>query len=442
MLKVIVGSLVVLVAASAWANDTVLTGVGGVWKPLKGEHRHVRMVAERVTVKLPKGEVQTRFVFENDGPATTVTIGFPESSYSPNADTRADVTRFGYFRTWVDGRQVPSKRVVTPQSDECVFEAFWVREVRFAAGQRRVIVNRYKGGLGELSTGDRTFHYSFATGANWKGPIERAEVVVDFDGVDDVLLLEAFHGLSDGRSAPRTAFRRTGQRFTYSARGIVPQPDTQLAFRWLPYWDRLYVNGTRVRWGALDGMRGDPAKASPRIVDGRLMVRVRDLPALLGGTLGGPMERPTFALDGRMVDVFERDALIRSNGWRWAQLAPLVRRLGGVTTFDRSTRAVSVRLEGARPAGARQQTVREARRAYAAPVSWRVGVFPQSRPRASLQGSGIAADHRPYNQPTRIGAKLGLAPIDAETLSGQVRHKTLAQSHQIAASEIEPSGVG
>lgn len=73
--------IAIMCALAAWANDRAIVGRGGTWKPLQGEHASIRMVSERVRVDVYEKyyDVQASFVFRNEGPATTVTMGFPES---------------------------------------------------------------------------------------------------------------------------------------------------------------------------------------------------------------------------------------------------------------------------------------------------------------------------------------------------------------------------
>src|SRR5688500_15311611 len=76
--------LIVLLSCSlsAWANDSVIVGIGGSLQPLEGEHKSICMVREHVRMIILPGytyRVTADFVFHNDGPATTVMMGCPES---------------------------------------------------------------------------------------------------------------------------------------------------------------------------------------------------------------------------------------------------------------------------------------------------------------------------------------------------------------------------
>src|SRR5258706_15602572 len=73
----ILGFCFLAVASRALSDDAYVEGAGGVVRGMRG-HRNIRMVSEEVRIKLPEGNVEAKFIFKNEGPATDVTIGFPE----------------------------------------------------------------------------------------------------------------------------------------------------------------------------------------------------------------------------------------------------------------------------------------------------------------------------------------------------------------------------
>ena len=62
----------------AGANDSALLLSGGLAAPME-EHPSIHMVSAEITVDLYNGHsrVQCDYLFRNEGPATTVTMGFP-----------------------------------------------------------------------------------------------------------------------------------------------------------------------------------------------------------------------------------------------------------------------------------------------------------------------------------------------------------------------------
>jgi hypothetical protein len=72
------------------ADDGAVLGEGGAMAPMR-EHPSIRMVSERVVADLTlegPDVVDCVFRFRNEGPATTVRMGFPESSGGTDVDAR------------------------------------------------------------------------------------------------------------------------------------------------------------------------------------------------------------------------------------------------------------------------------------------------------------------------------------------------------------------
>jgi hypothetical protein len=125
-------------------------------------------------------QVTVDFVFRNDGPATTVLMGFPESG-SGDVPKGPKKSAMKAFATWVDGVLTKADWVPVKSDQEEEYQAHWVKEVRFAAGQTRKVRVRYRSDYGGSATpGLRHFvRYDF-TGANWKGKVEESTLSVTF----------------------------------------------------------------------------------------------------------------------------------------------------------------------------------------------------------------------------------------------------------------------
>ncbi|MBA4388746.1 MAG: hypothetical protein C0404_12245 [Verrucomicrobia bacterium] len=95
------------------ANDGAVVAVGGSIK-LLDEHHSVRLVAEHVRIKFDEGKpkVICVFILQNTGPATTVTLGFPNESGGAGANS---VFPFTSFDSYVDGNPVPVE--ILPDAD-------------------------------------------------------------------------------------------------------------------------------------------------------------------------------------------------------------------------------------------------------------------------------------------------------------------------------------
>lgn len=178
-----------LTCSIASANDSALRGLsGGTLKPMN-EHPSVRLVKERVTVRLgtETATVRCEFHLKNEGKACEVKMGFPEHAWA-YGDGGTNL-RMSEFRSRVDGRLVKMKYQVSPKppkrfrDEEMSYEAWYTKIVKFPAGQTRVVVDTYKceiGGWGDVS-GEYflLFSYILQTGRSWKGKIGDAVISVD-----------------------------------------------------------------------------------------------------------------------------------------------------------------------------------------------------------------------------------------------------------------------
>jgi len=160
------------------ADDGAVQGVGGAIRLMK-DHPSVVMEEMLVDVSLnPErpARADCRFVFRNTGPATTVRMGFPESSTGEGTDVRHP-RGFTSFTTWVDGKRAPVKIEGFSAHREVSHWSRWrVKTVRFAAGETHRVRVLYTAPLGRVSDGSRYFEYNIATGGSWKGPIGQARV--------------------------------------------------------------------------------------------------------------------------------------------------------------------------------------------------------------------------------------------------------------------------
>jgi hypothetical protein len=170
-------------SGAAFANDSAVTGVGGSWHPVKGEHRAVRMVREDININVglryspvlqdqyPAYDVTANFVFHNYGPAQWVQMGFPERGAG---DIQPAKAQFKSFQTWVDGKRVPVTRQLlnVPGADEDFtdYKALWVKHVYFKKGETKNVRVKYKSDAGATAGVGWYAPYDF-TGANWRSDV-------------------------------------------------------------------------------------------------------------------------------------------------------------------------------------------------------------------------------------------------------------------------------
>lgn len=199
-----------LLTFCALGNDGGIS-FGGSPRLLSG-HPSVAMASEVVvmTVGDEKVTVDCNFVFKNSGKATQVRMGFPDEGQGEQDPDQGDTDwkkhkvfgSFRTFRSWVDGRAVPTKVVhaATPGK-------FWhTKVVRFGAGQTRRVRDVYTvnigGGITAKSMGSvRQASYILHTGSSWRGNIGRSEIIVHFSRAYPANLRLRPLGKQDGRSA-------------------------------------------------------------------------------------------------------------------------------------------------------------------------------------------------------------------------------------------------
>jgi len=221
MTRVLLVSLWLIVSSAANGNDTAVRGVSGTIQAMDA-HPTVRLVREKVHARLTweGAKVRCEFVFRNEGPATTVKMGFPERASGDVRPTEEPALK--NFRSWVDGREVRTRFVVEKPVRELEYSAWHVKEVSFAANQERKVVNEYAAPLGEDSMGGRFFTYILTTGSSWKGKIGAAEIIVDVGGISSLYYVTAVHP---------EGYRRRGYTFSWRMKNFEPRGNVRIDFR-------------------------------------------------------------------------------------------------------------------------------------------------------------------------------------------------------------------
>lgn len=182
MRAALAASLICILPALCLGNDTAVVGEGGRVRLLKGEHASVRMVRESVRLDIYPDwyDVDAVFTFRNEGGPVSVRMGFPESG---GGDIRPQEFRkksgFLRFATWVDGQPARARRVFVDVEEKGAsgYQAHWVKDVGFAAGQERTVRVRYRSRPHEVSDGTSFAAYEF-TGGNWRGTVGESTMVI------------------------------------------------------------------------------------------------------------------------------------------------------------------------------------------------------------------------------------------------------------------------
>src|SRR5579871_2709613 len=127
-----------LLPTFALSDDGAWTYVGTAGSFTK--NTQVRMMSERVNIDLrdKRSHFHVEFDFRNEGPATTVTMAFPEECHNyPAKQAIHD------FVSTVDGSPVRVTRKRLPQrasEHDAVYVAVWRKKVSFKAHQSRKVV--------------------------------------------------------------------------------------------------------------------------------------------------------------------------------------------------------------------------------------------------------------------------------------------------------------
>jgi Copper amine oxidase N-terminal domain. len=209
----------IALSMSGWCNDSAVVGVGGVIKPMKN-HPSIVLRSHVVKVKITPeyADVDCTFVLHNTGKATSVLIGFPESG---GGDIVVPKMGFEYFRSYVDGKRVQVRvQEQRRESGPDGYFRWYLKRVRFGAGQTRVIRNVYRAPLGAISTGHNFFDYILTTGASWKGKIGRSDIIVELSGLEHVVDLEI---------RPE-GYRRVGNRIVWRLENYEPKENISIMF--------------------------------------------------------------------------------------------------------------------------------------------------------------------------------------------------------------------
>jgi len=224
----VAGLLFLSTAAVCSANDTRVVGQGGRVRRVSGERTTVRMVRESVRIDIYRTyyDVDATFLFQNEGPPVTVTMGFPERGggdiREKDYKQKSGFLRFG---TWVDRQPVHARRQPAAIGREGQYKAFWVKEVSFAQGQGRAARVRYRSKAHEVSNGERFAMYDF-TGGNWRGTVEESELLIEMHTPGTCL------AWADGAS-----LKRTGNQFLFRRKNWQAEAAVKLTYMsTLPGW--------------------------------------------------------------------------------------------------------------------------------------------------------------------------------------------------------------
>jgi hypothetical protein len=172
-------------------------------------HASVAMQSEVVKMDIQKKiiTVDCRFVFHNSGPACIVRMGFPDQGLGAEEPYQGSPVpkgpelhgTFKSYISYVDGKKVPT--TVVPTNDRSLY--WHAKTVNFKAKSDCIIRDVYTLAPGAQVTSENGMYnqtyYVLHTGASWHGPIEKAEIVVNFspDSLTGPIQLKPMSALPD-----------------------------------------------------------------------------------------------------------------------------------------------------------------------------------------------------------------------------------------------------
>jgi hypothetical protein len=356
MNRILPALLVQAVSAFAVANDGWWAAAGGAGAFGKS-HPHIRLLAEHVSIDLRNeyAAVAVEFLFRNEGPASHVTMAFPEEYGGP--------MRFGMeqFRSWVDGDRVMCRRkVIAANEEENDWKAVWLKEVSFRQGHSRKVRVSYRSPYAGNTSGDRLLTYILRTGASWKSVIGRVKLTVDWTKMTALSKPEL--RLEDANVVWKSVGRRKSEAIL---KDLEPTADLQLSMV-SGFWN-FTLDGLRIPQQAM-GFNGRRVIKDP----GKALINIDDIANFFGGSrrdprtgtaeweewaatavrkFGGPFKivgNKVLFESGKALQLPKKPLAIKPTNWGRARsfvaLKDLVRVLGGTYRWNAREERIDIRF--------------------------------------------------------------------------------------------------
>jgi hypothetical protein len=243
-------------ALFARADDAAWMQVGDAGNFTK--NKQIRMVQEHVWIALSNKSMRVHalFQFRNEGPATNVTMAFPDGIMDYKKRKPGAPQAIKWMKSRVDGRPVKVTRQVYKKVNDFDYDSYthvWVKSVPFRKGQTRFVSVDYEAAHGDIGDFIQD-NYTLKTGATWKGKIGKAVLYLDWSGLRghmdpqiDMMKRPGYHG--DPAEVVETGPRSVKIEF----RNI--EPDFDIGMTWTPTFWNFFVNGRRAEGMPVDDMR-------------------------------------------------------------------------------------------------------------------------------------------------------------------------------------------
>lgn len=237
-------ALLLAATPPASANDSVYGGCSGTMSGVSAgadcvpvSQPDIALVDEKLSIRarLADASIVATYTFENTGSAATVTVGFPVDAPSEpegEDDPPKAVPPLKQYVVTLDGKPL-KHRIFYPHvngSDAAKgaartfgYDAVYLVDVPFKAGQKRVLEHRYSTRETFMGYAYAAVRYILRTGANWRGgTIGRIAIAVTIDEPISRGCLRS--------SLPGTTFDVATRTFVFNAEAWKPEHDLYATF--------------------------------------------------------------------------------------------------------------------------------------------------------------------------------------------------------------------
>ncbi|MBN9500534.1 MAG: hypothetical protein J0H02_01965 [Armatimonadetes bacterium] len=213
------------------ADDANWMSVGGAgnfsknpWVSMDREH-------VQIAVKDASIHVKATFWFKNHGPATKLTMAFPDETTVNNVnDEGPSPSVISHMTSSVDGFPVPIAKKTLKPANDMQLRAVWLKEVSFARGQSRTVIVEYEADNGFAGNGWVLNSYILTSGATWRGKIGQCRIDVDWRELNDLSKPAMDFVSTEGKAVPAANWRFPGyRRATITLYNIEPTYDLDLS---------------------------------------------------------------------------------------------------------------------------------------------------------------------------------------------------------------------
>lgn len=309
------------------------------------DNKQIRMVQENVWIAISNSgmRVHALFQFRNEGPATRVTMAFPDGimDYKPRQPSRPQAIR--WLKSTVDGKPTPVKRLQLRQPAQNLDNPYthvWLKDVAFRANQTRLVTVDYEASHGDIGDYIRDI-YTLKTGAAWKGKIGRAVFTVDWSALRNQMDPEIrASDLVNSEEVHLKLHSLTPRSVKFELRDIEPAFDIEMS--WAPTFWNFFVNKRRVAGipvsdGRVTFIKGAGSDPKIQTTNAWKLFR-RDNPTI--------EESVSMMVNGRLMECEEGKLLVdgeplhfrrkptKDEDGTWVYVRDLIAALGGTYRYD------------------------------------------------------------------------------------------------------------